>query len=299
MNAQPKARCTSHHADQPDDAQPGDAPPEELEDRPVEVLHAGEDPRRRVPPAVGQDVEALVGDVEAAAGHQQRGDHPQRAWRAGPPQPPRRQGARLPGRRGGPPGIPTSWREASRGRTPRRGTHRPAPIRNAGPLQFGPNRPFRSLSSYGQEEASRVQGPAHRRRGAGAQRGAPRGHRGRDRTGARRPRHRRRRRQHRRHLRGRRARSATRALEVHRLPENQGVGGAIVHGHKRALELGCDVSRGDGRRRADGPGVPPAAARPDRRRRGGRSPRPTGSTARAPSRACRGTASSATSGCRS
>jgi glycosyltransferase involved in cell wall biosynthesis len=31
-------------------------------------------------------------------------------------------------------------------------------------------------------------------------------------------------------------------LEVHRLPENQGVGGAIVHGHKRALELGCDVS---------------------------------------------------------
>jgi glycosyltransferase involved in cell wall biosynthesis len=31
-------------------------------------------------------------------------------------------------------------------------------------------------------------------------------------------------------------------LEVHRLPENQGVGGAIVFGHKRALELGCDVS---------------------------------------------------------
>ena len=31
-------------------------------------------------------------------------------------------------------------------------------------------------------------------------------------------------------------------VEVHRLPENQGVGGAIVHGHKRALELGCDVS---------------------------------------------------------
>ena len=31
-------------------------------------------------------------------------------------------------------------------------------------------------------------------------------------------------------------------LEVHRLPENQGVGGAIVAGHKRALELGCDVS---------------------------------------------------------
>src|SRR5690349_21543129 len=31
-------------------------------------------------------------------------------------------------------------------------------------------------------------------------------------------------------------------LEVHRLPENQGVGGAIVHGHKRALELGADVS---------------------------------------------------------
>ncbi len=31
-------------------------------------------------------------------------------------------------------------------------------------------------------------------------------------------------------------------LEVHRLPENMGVGGAIVHGHKRALELGCDVS---------------------------------------------------------
>src|SRR6187551_2760949 len=30
-------------------------------------------------------------------------------------------------------------------------------------------------------------------------------------------------------------------LEVHRLPENQGVGGAIVHGHKRALELGADV----------------------------------------------------------
>lgn len=30
--------------------------------------------------------------------------------------------------------------------------------------------------------------------------------------------------------------------EVHRLPENQGVGGAIVHGHKRALELGADVS---------------------------------------------------------
>jgi glycosyltransferase involved in cell wall biosynthesis len=31
-------------------------------------------------------------------------------------------------------------------------------------------------------------------------------------------------------------------LEVHRLPENLGVGGAIVFGHKRALELGCDVS---------------------------------------------------------
>ena len=31
-------------------------------------------------------------------------------------------------------------------------------------------------------------------------------------------------------------------LEVHRLPVNQGVGGAIVTGHKRALELGCDVS---------------------------------------------------------
>jgi glycosyltransferase involved in cell wall biosynthesis len=30
--------------------------------------------------------------------------------------------------------------------------------------------------------------------------------------------------------------------EVHRLPENQGVGGAIVAGHKRALELGADVS---------------------------------------------------------
>jgi glycosyltransferase involved in cell wall biosynthesis len=30
--------------------------------------------------------------------------------------------------------------------------------------------------------------------------------------------------------------------EVHRLPENQGVGGAIVHGHRRALELDCDVS---------------------------------------------------------
>ena len=29
---------------------------------------------------------------------------------------------------------------------------------------------------------------------------------------------------------------------MHRLPENMGVGGAIVHGHKRALELGCDVS---------------------------------------------------------
>jgi glycosyltransferase involved in cell wall biosynthesis len=31
-------------------------------------------------------------------------------------------------------------------------------------------------------------------------------------------------------------------LEVHRLSENMGVGGAIVHGHKRVLELGCDVS---------------------------------------------------------
>jgi glycosyltransferase involved in cell wall biosynthesis len=30
--------------------------------------------------------------------------------------------------------------------------------------------------------------------------------------------------------------------EVHRLPENQGVGGAIVAGHKRALELGADVA---------------------------------------------------------
>ncbi len=30
-------------------------------------------------------------------------------------------------------------------------------------------------------------------------------------------------------------------LEVHRLPENRGVGGAIVFGHKRALELGADV----------------------------------------------------------
>jgi glycosyltransferase involved in cell wall biosynthesis len=30
--------------------------------------------------------------------------------------------------------------------------------------------------------------------------------------------------------------------EVHRLAENQGVGGAIVLGHRRALELGCDVS---------------------------------------------------------
>ncbi len=31
-------------------------------------------------------------------------------------------------------------------------------------------------------------------------------------------------------------------LEVLSLPENQGVGGAIVTGHKRALELGCDVA---------------------------------------------------------
>jgi glycosyltransferase involved in cell wall biosynthesis len=30
--------------------------------------------------------------------------------------------------------------------------------------------------------------------------------------------------------------------EVHRLQENQGVGGAIVAGHRRALEIGCDVS---------------------------------------------------------
>ena len=56
--------------------------------------------------------------------------------------------------------------------------------------------------------------------------------------------------------------------EVHRLPENQGVGGAIVHGHKRALELGCDVSvvmAGDAQM---DPAYLPAAARPDRRRRG-------------------------------
>lgn len=31
-------------------------------------------------------------------------------------------------------------------------------------------------------------------------------------------------------------------LEVHRLPVNQGVGGAILTGHRRALELGADVS---------------------------------------------------------
>lgn len=31
-------------------------------------------------------------------------------------------------------------------------------------------------------------------------------------------------------------------LEVHRLPVNQGVGGAVITGHKRALELGADVS---------------------------------------------------------
>lgn len=31
-------------------------------------------------------------------------------------------------------------------------------------------------------------------------------------------------------------------LEVHRLPENLGVGGAIVAGHRRAIELGADVS---------------------------------------------------------
>lgn len=31
-------------------------------------------------------------------------------------------------------------------------------------------------------------------------------------------------------------------LEVHRLPENEGVGGAILAGHARALELGADVS---------------------------------------------------------
>ncbi|WP_191908005.1 glycosyltransferase family 2 protein [Nocardioides cynanchi] len=30
--------------------------------------------------------------------------------------------------------------------------------------------------------------------------------------------------------------------EVHRLEQNRGVGGAIIAGHKRALELGCDVS---------------------------------------------------------
>jgi glycosyltransferase involved in cell wall biosynthesis len=36
--------------------------------------------------------------------------------------------------------------------------------------------------------------------------------------------------------------SADERTEVHRLPENQGVGGAIVAGHKRALELGADVS---------------------------------------------------------
>jgi glycosyltransferase involved in cell wall biosynthesis len=36
--------------------------------------------------------------------------------------------------------------------------------------------------------------------------------------------------------------AADHRTEVHRLPENEGVGGAIVHGHRRALELGADVS---------------------------------------------------------
>ena len=86
--------------------------------------------------------------------------------------------------------------------------------------------------------------------------------------------------------------------EVHRLPENQGVGGAIVHGHRRALELGCDVSvvmAGDAQ--MDPAYLPRCWTRSPTARPP--SPRPTGSTARARSPACPGTASSATSGCRS
>ena len=85
-------------------------------------------------------------------------------------------------------------------------------------------------------------------------------------------------------------------LEVHVLPENQGVGGAIVTGHKRALELGCDVSvvmAGDAQ--MDPAYLPSCSTRSPTARPS--SPRPTASTARAPSRACRGTGSSATSGC--
>ena len=124
----------------------------------------------------------------------------------------------------------------------RRWTHRPARYPKRWTPQFGPNRPSRSLSSYGQEEDLRVYRdlrvavvvPAHNEEllvgtvvatapelvdhiivvddassdatsGAAKAIGDPR-------------------------------------AEVHRLPENQGVGGAIIHGHKRALELGCDVS---------------------------------------------------------
>ena len=86
--------------------------------------------------------------------------------------------------------------------------------------------------------------------------------------------------------------------EVHRLPENQGVGGAIVTGHRRSLELGADVSvvmAGDAQM---DPAYLPACSTPSPTARRC-SPRRTASTARAPSTACPGTGWSATSRCRS
>ena len=47
---------------------------------------------------------------------------------------------------------------------------------------------------------------------------------------------------------GERAREAADGrTEVIRLPENQGVGGAVLTGHRRALELGCRRQRRHGR----------------------------------------------------
>ena len=267
---------------------------------PVEVLHPGEHARRGVPPPVGQHVEALVGDVEAAAGHHQRRRSTQAAVASS-------AAAATHGQDSPAPGTPAAVLRGSRRHGARlaaddplrRGTHRRAPIRNRRPRNSDPNAHFVPYPRTDRRRAFACTGTCASpswcrpttRSSSWARSSRPR--RSSSTTSSssttpaatappRRPR-----------------RSTTPALEVHRLPENQGVGGAIVHRPQARARARLRRLGGDGGRRPDGPGVPAGAARPDRRRRGRSSPRPTGSTARAPSRGCRGTGSSATSACRS
>ncbi len=72
----PEGEAGAQHRDEPEHPQRLHVVPEELEPRAVEVLHPGEGPRVVVPPAVGQQVEPLVAQVEPATGHHQRGDDP-------------------------------------------------------------------------------------------------------------------------------------------------------------------------------------------------------------------------------